>query len=177
VLSLAALANWEMAVLASIQGASGTPEERDAQITRSGMYAEYPAIFSAYLQLVHMSGDPVITLEALRRAVFLAWYSFKEPSIDSGIAELPESSVRDVMQVLDSAIATGRTDDELRWMLAWYDRRFGYVFEHFGPVRELESFVADVPVDAVGSRVNAVAAFQGRGQLGVYWAAVLGSPS
>ena len=44
VLSLEALANWESAVLASIRGATGTIEERDAQITRSGMYAEYPAI-------------------------------------------------------------------------------------------------------------------------------------
>ncbi|MEO6877661.1 MAG: hypothetical protein ABI205_04210, partial [Gemmatimonadaceae bacterium] len=114
VLSLAALANWEMAVLASIRGASGTAQERDAQITRSGMYAEYPAIFSAYLELVHLSGDEAISLEALKRAVFLAWYSFKVPSIESGIAELPESSVRDVMQSLGSTIAGRRTDDELR---------------------------------------------------------------
>ena len=50
-LSLAALANWEMSVLASIAGATGTLEERDAQITRSGMYAEYPAIFAGYFEL------------------------------------------------------------------------------------------------------------------------------
>jgi len=51
-LSLTALAGWEMAVLGSIRGASGGIEERDAQITRSGIYAEYPAIFTGYLDLV-----------------------------------------------------------------------------------------------------------------------------
>lgn len=159
-----------MAVLASIRGASGSAEERDAQITRSGMYAEYPAIFGAYLELVHLSGDPDIALEALKRAVFLTWYSFKEPSIESGIAELPESSVRDVIRSLDSAISGGRTDDELRWMLAWYNRHFGYVFEHFGPVRDLDTFVQDVVLDDIASYV-AASAFTGRGQLGVYWSA------
>ena len=158
-----------MAVLASIRGASGTAQERDAQITRSGMYAEYPAIFSAYLELVHLSGDEAISLEALKRAVFLAWYSFKVPSIESGIAELPESSVRDVMQSLGSTIAGRRTDDELRLMLAWYHVQFGYVFEHFGPVRDLESFVDGVAMEEIGAQLGLDAAFADRGQLGVYW--------
>ncbi len=158
-----------MAVLASIRGASGTAQERDAQITRSGMYAEYPAIFSAYLELIHLSGDAAISLEALKRAVFLAWYSFKEPSIDSGIAELPESSVRDVMQSLGSAISGRRADSELRLMLAWYHRQFGYVFEHYGPVRDLESFVGGEAMEDVGAQLGPAAGFADRGQLGVYW--------
>jgi hypothetical protein len=170
VLSLDALANWEMAVLASIRGASGSAAERDAQITRSGLYAEYPAIFGAYLELVRLAADETIALEALKRVVFLAWWAFSAPSIDSGIAELPESSVREVMQLLESAIAGGRTDDELKSMLAWYHSRFGYVFEHFGPVRDLEDFVADVPVAEAQARVLA-GSFAGRGQLGVYWSA------
>jgi hypothetical protein len=173
VLSLAALANWEAAVLASIHGATGTPEERDAQITRSGMYAEYPAIFNTYLELVTLGDDPAAVLEALKRAVFLAWYSFKEPSFDSGIAELPESAVRDLMDALDRAIAGGRTDGELQWMLAWYADQFGYVFEHFGPVRRLEGFIDGLSArDAYGHRGEA-GQFVGRGQLGAYWKAVL----
>jgi hypothetical protein len=170
VLSLDALANWEMAVLASIRGAGGTAAERDAQITRSGLYAEYPAIFGAYVELVRLAADEAVALEALKRVVFLAWWAFSVPSIDSGIAELPESSVREVMQLLESAISGGRTDDELQAMLAWYHSRFGYVFEHFGPVRELETFVAETPEDEARARVLA-GPFAGRGQLGVYWSA------
>ena len=43
-LSLASLAGWEDAVLASLRGATGTLEERDRQIERSGLFGEYPAI-------------------------------------------------------------------------------------------------------------------------------------
>jgi hypothetical protein len=171
VLSLEALGNWEMAVLASIKGASGTADERDAQITRSGMYAEYPAIFGAYLELVRLCADEAIALEALKRAVFLAWWSFSVPSVDSGIAELPESNVRETMQLLESAIVSGRTDDELRSMLAWYHSRFGYVFDHFGPVRELEAFVRAVRDGLVADARPAATARSSadRGQLGIYW--------
>ena len=55
VLSLSSLSGWEEAVLASIAGARGALEERDQQIERSGMYAEYPAIMHAYIEL--MSDD------------------------------------------------------------------------------------------------------------------------
>lgn len=175
-LSVTALANWEMAVLASIGGATGTIEQRDAQITRSGMYAEYPAIFAAYLDLV-LDGDDAESLEALKRAVFIAWYGFRAPPTSSGIAELPESAIRRLLEGLDDAIARGRTDDELRVMLAWYDREFGYVFEHFGPVRALPTFIAGVDTRQVDVLRSAATRFSGRGQLGRYWASLSSPPA
>ena len=47
--SLEALAGWEDAILASLRGTTGTLEERDSQVRRSGLYAEYPAVLSGYL--------------------------------------------------------------------------------------------------------------------------------
>jgi hypothetical protein len=168
VLSLSALAHWESAVLASIRGATGSIDERDTQITRSGMYAEYPAIFASYLELLASPVDAAIQLEALERAVFLAWYSLVELPVRSGLAELPESSIRGAMQELDTVIRSGRGDDELRAMLAWYHDRFSDPFELFGPVRSLEAFIAGVsPEDAL--RLMAPASLDGRGQLGDYW--------
>jgi hypothetical protein len=172
-LSLSALANWESAVLASIHGAQGTVEERDAQITRSGMYAEYPAIFSTYLEHLRMADDAAAVLEALKRLVFLIWYSFKEASVDSGIAELPESGVRAVLQELDAAIMGGRVDAELQWMLTWYYDEFGVVFDQLGPVRSLQPFIADLTTADVLAQRSNTARFAGRGQMGGYWAAVL----
>jgi hypothetical protein len=169
-LSLTALAGWESAVLASVRGATGTIEERDAQITRSGLYAEYPAILAGYLDLVLDVDDAAIAAEALKRAVFIAWYGFNAPSTASGIAELPESAIRRLMEALGDAITAGRVDDELRAMLAWYSRQFGYVFEHFGPVRGLDALVAEVSEAAIGALVANPAAWVGRGQLGEYWA-------
>lgn len=172
-LTLQALANWEAAVLASLRGATGTVEERDAQITRSGLYAEYPAIFSTYLELAQAADDPGTRLEALKRGVFIAWHGLTEPPIQSGIAELPETEIRNTLIELDRVIRAGEGDEELRWMLAWYHAAFGYVFEHFGPVRSLEEFIRGVAADAALSHRDERARFAGRGQLGAYWAEAL----
>jgi hypothetical protein len=175
VLSLAALANWETAVLSSIRGATGSIEEKDAQITRSGMYAEYPAIFSTYLDLLRSADDPATRLEALKRSVFLAWYSVNALPVVSGIAELPETDVREVMRELDSAMAGGRVDEELRRMLRWYRDTFGYPFEHFGPVRHLSDFLdEEAGLNAGAADVPKSDSFHGRGQMGEYWRMVAG---
>jgi hypothetical protein len=173
-LSLSALASWESVILASIEGASGTIDDRDAQITRSGLYAEYPAIFATYLELAQLADDPATALEALKRAVFVAWLAFTAPSVFTGIAELPELQVRELMHTLNSAIVDGRVDDELRWMLVFYNAEFGYVFEHFGPVRALDELIAGRSLDDVYANRGDKARFEGRGQMGRYWMRVVG---
>jgi hypothetical protein len=172
VLNLNALANWESAVLASIRGAAGTIEERDAQITRSGMYAEYPAILDSYLELIDSQAPDEIRLEALKRTTFLVWYSFYAPSTETGMSEIPESIARRVMQLLDSTLTAERGDDELRAMLAWYRDTFGEPFEFFGPVRSLDPFIRDMTTDDARGAL-AASDFAGRGQLGLYWAQIL----
>jgi hypothetical protein len=169
-LSLNALAGWEMAVLGSIRGASGGIEERDAQITRSGIYAEYPAIFGGYLELVLDADDAAIAGEALKRALFIAWYGFMALPVTSAIAELPESAIRKLMTALDDTIAAGDDDDELRVMLARYAGEFGHVFEHFGPVRGLGALIAGVTPAEIASLAGDSARWKGRGQMGEYWA-------
>lgn len=171
-LSLNALAGWEMAVLGSIRGATGGIEERDAQITRSGIYAEYPAIFGGYLELVLDADDAAIVAEALKRGIFIAWYGFQALPVTSGIAELPESAIRRLMVALDERIAAGEADEEVRAMLAWYARKFGYVFDHFGPVRGLEEMIADVTPARVAALAAEGARWTGRGQMGEYWSAL-----
>lgn len=172
-LGLDALAHWEAAVLASIRGARGTPDERDAQITRSGMYAEYPAILGAYIELVTDSDDSGIRLEALKRAVFLVWHSFAVASVDSGISELSETTVREVMTLLDARLERGEADEELRLMLACYRDSFGYPFDYFGPVRSLDRFIRDVTSDDA-RRALIDNRFKNRGQLGTYWSTAVG---
>jgi hypothetical protein len=171
-LSLDALANWEAAVLARIAGATGTPDERDAQITRSGLYAEYPAIIRAYGEV---SGpERETSLEVTKRTLFLIWHSFKALPVDSGISEVAESTVREVFARLEATIAGGRADDELRWMLAWYRDTFPEPFDTFGPVRSLDAFIRDVSTEDALDGLRA-SSFTGRGQLGMYWSSLLGS--
>jgi hypothetical protein len=171
-LSLDALANWEAAVLARISGATGTPDERDAQITRAGLYAEYPAIIRSYFEV---SGpEPETSLEVIKRTVFLVWNSFKALPVDSGISEIAESTVREVFARLDAAIGGGRADDELRWMLAWYYDSFPEPFDTFGPVRQLDEFIRDVSAEQALEHLRG-SAFRARGQLGMYWSSLVGS--
>lgn len=171
-LSLDALANWEAAVLARISGASGTPDERDAQITRAGLYAEYPAIIRAYFEVG--GPEPETGLEVTKRTLFLIWHSFKVLPVDSGIAEVAESTVREAFGGLEATISSGQGDDELRWMLAWYRDTFPEPFDTFGPVRNLDAFIRDVSTEDALEHLRAYS-FVGRGQLGMYWLALLGS--
>jgi hypothetical protein len=167
--SLDALAGWESAVLASLRGAKGTIEERDRQVTRAGLYAEYPAIVRSYLELL---ADDRSSAEALKRAVFIVWFSTVEPSPNSGISEIPEGLAREVMQQLDARARTSGLDDEFVSMLAWYRSILPAAFDLYG---------ADEPTSAATSGVShddwrdrfAPAQFNNRGQLGTYWQSLL----
>jgi hypothetical protein len=136
------------------------------------MYAEYPTIFGSYVELAR-SEDPAVALEALKRGVFLAWAAARSLPVDTGLTELPESEVRELMKTLDAAIKAGRMDEELRLMLAWYRDAFGEVFDHFGPVRSLDSAIREVSSRDVQARAASLIRTEERGQLGRYWRHVL----
>ena len=168
-LSLTSLAGWEDAVLASITGAQGTLDERDRQIERSGVYGEYPAIVRAYEELF---ADAESAGEALKRAVFLVWRSAMEAPTLTGIAPLPDGTVRAVIQALDARVRHAMLDEEQRWMLAWYHTRSPHLFELYGAtpalLRAAESRSAE---EWRGAGITG-ATMALRGQMGRYWTAV-----
>lgn len=167
--SLDALAGWESAVLASVRGASGTIDERDRQITLSGLYAEYPAILRSYLD--GPPDDPG-GIEALKRAVFIVWVSTIEPSPDTGISEIPEGLARDVMQALDDRLRTGMLDEEFLLMLAWYRSILPAAFELYGADASTASATSEVGYGDWRHRFVSTQ-FSNRGQLGMYWKSLL----
>ncbi|MEO7455126.1 MAG: hypothetical protein ABIY52_02620 [Gemmatimonadaceae bacterium] len=165
-LSLSSLAGWEDAVLASIAGTSGTLEERDRQIERSGMFGEYPAIVRAYAE--HFR-DAETAGEAVKRAIFLVWYGAMEPPALTGIAMLPDGTVREVIDALDARSAQVPADDELGWMLAWYHARSPYLLELYGATPALLRLVESRDADdwrRAGITREGMAL---RGQMGRYW--------
>lgn len=165
-LSLTSLAGWEEAVLASLRGASGTLEERDRQIERSGLFGEYPAILSAYVELF---ADPESALEALKRALFLVWHSSIAAPATTGIASLPEATTRSVIQELEARIRAGTMDEELAWMLGWYVAGGRFVLELYGATARLLAFAESTPPDAWRSRSITHDTMRQRGQMGHYW--------
>lgn len=157
-------------MLASIAGASGTLEERDAQIDRSGFYGEYPAILDAYHALFD---DPDAGLEALKRALFIAWYGGVAPPCLSAIRDVPERALRATMTELEMRLRHGASDVELRWMLAWYRGASPWLFEVYGGAAAVGDFVGEMPIDAWRSPRPEPGTLLNRGQMGQYWRALV----
>ena len=168
-LSLTSLAGWEDAVLASIGGAQGTLEERDRQIERSGMYGEYPAIVRAYQELF---ADPASAGEAIKRATFLVWRGAMESPANTGIAQLPDGTVRSVMDELAARVRRQESDGEQAWMLAWYHALTPLLLELYGATPELLRAAESLDREAWRSAQITLAGMAQRGQMGRYWSAM-----
>jgi len=169
VLSLTSLSGWEDAVLASVAGASGTLDERDSQIERSGLYGEYPAIVHAYVELF---ADPGSSLEALKRAYFLVWRGAMASPADSGIPPLPDGTTRVVIGELDAWARREAADDELVWMLAWYHALGPFVLELYGASPRLLELAESVDAERWREVGITTATMARRGQMGRYWSAL-----
>jgi hypothetical protein len=165
-LSLSTLAGWEDAVLASIRGATGTPDERDAQIERSGLYGEYPAIVNAYIEHFAVAES---ALEALKRAYFLVWRSAMATPAESGIASLPEGTIRIVIDELDAWARREAADVELRWMVGHYHALGPSVLELYGASPRLMTLAASIGDEGWRALSLLPGSMSGRGQLGRYW--------
>lgn len=168
-LSLSSLAGWEDAVLASVAGASGSVEERDSQIERSGLYGEYPAIVHAYIELF---SDPESALEAVKRAYFLVWRSAMALPADSGIPPLPDGTVRVVIDELDARVRRDPLDPELEWMLGRSHALGPFVLELYGASRHLVRVAEHAGAEGWREAGWTAAAMRGRGQMGRYWSAL-----
>ena len=59
-------------------------------------------------------------------------------------------------------------------MLAWYRDTFPEPFDTFGPVRSLDGFIRDTSTEEALDNLRSLD-FTGRGQLGLYWSAIVGS--
>lgn len=165
-LSLTSLAGWEEAVLASIAAATGTVEERYRQIERSGLYGEYPAIMNAYVELFD---DEESALEALKRTLFLVWRSAMFSPDVTGIAAMPESTARVVLEQLDGAIRGDLADDELAWMLAWYRDAGELALELLGATPRVLRWQDDIEPTRWRRLGLTPDLMRRRGQMGLYW--------
>jgi hypothetical protein len=168
-ITLRDLAGWESRVAMIVAQTRGDPEERDRALERSGLYAEYPAILSGYLALLE---DDASRLEALKRAVFLVWYSAIEPPMLSGIAELPESAVRATLEALERACREGSVDDEMRWMVAWYHEVGDYALLRTPGLPAVEALVARANPSEWEEADRGEARMADRGLLGRYWSSL-----
>lgn len=167
-MTLGALGAWEERLLRELSRCRGSLEDRDGELTRSGLYADYAALFGGYVELARDGEEPEDRLEALKRAVFLAWYEGAEPAPLSGLAELPELAVRGTLELLEERCRRGGMDGELAWMLPWYHAVAEYSLLRLPGLRCLEASLASLDPGA-WERERRPEAFRGRGAMGRYW--------
>ena len=168
-MTLGALGAWEDRLLRELGRRRGSLEDRDNELTRSGLYAEYAAIFGGYVEMARDGDDPAARLEALKRAVFLTWYEGAEPAPLSGLAELPELAVRRTLELLEERCRHGELDRELEWMLPWYHAVAERSLLRLPGLRSLEARLAALDPSA-WEQARGSHRLEGRGAMGRYWA-------
>jgi hypothetical protein len=154
------LGHKELELYSSVTSISGTIEEKNEQIKNLGICDKYKKIHSDYAKLNKSD------LEALKRGLFLIWYSRTEPSCYTGIADLDPDAEKSIIQTLDRRINKNATDYELDWMLSYYSS-FEFAFEQF---RDYKSFYTKLTSDKVEMPDSIHREeMKTRGQMGIYW--------
>ena len=150
----------ELEVYSSVISLSGTMEEKAEQIIILGYAEQYRKIHSEYAKLNKSD------LEALKRGLFLIWYSRTEPSCYTGIADLDPEAENAIIKTVDRRINMNATDYELDWMLSYYSN-FEFAFEQF---REYKSFYRKLTTEKT-EMPNSIdkKEMKMRGQMGIYW--------
>ncbi len=160
-MNLEELAKCELELYKKVCSLEGSMEEKDDQLKKLGIYNEYTTIHREYAK---QSKD---NIEALKRGLFLIWYSMVEPSCFIGIKELDPEAERKIIDSVDSRIKRGNTDYELDWMLDYYSG-WDFVFERFNNYRDLQGRLKDELKTELPTSIDREE-MEKRGQMGLYW--------
>lgn len=165
--TLLALAMKEERLLQRVAALQGLPfDDKEPRLRAEGVVDAYEAVYHSYAGLI---ADTATGDEALKRALFLQWIAFVEPTAFTGIGPLDRATQHDVLDALQQRIAGVRVDDELVWMLRWYDSITEWYFDGFPDFAVLRDFLVDKYPDIRLASIFTHDALQYRGQMGVYW--------
>jgi hypothetical protein len=90
----------------------------------------------------------------------------------TGIAPLPDGTVRAVVQALDARVRRAMGDEEQLWMLAWYHAWSPNLFELYGATPELLRVAEFRGAEEWRGAEITGAKMALRGQMGRYWTAL-----
>lgn len=161
------LALEECQILDKVRGIQGLIEQQEAELESSGIFDNYRGIYNKYVELA-VQGD----IEALKRALFLWWFDFVEPSFLTGLHELDGW---EVLEQLETLASTNKLDKELKWMLPYYylitDYYFDAILENELPA--LRKFLDENKNTSLPCTDFLSASLEGRGQMADYWLSIL----
>ena len=139
----------------------GTIEEINALIQKSEIPKQYSEIFTKYSEIADVS------IEALKRATFLLWFSRLEPFFITGMnLESQITQIKKIISFLDERIHKNKLDDEFIVMLNHYSK-WDFLFSDFSEFHHFSSFIEQNKFLEIGNqRINDI---ENRGEMGRYW--------
>lgn len=136
-----------------VSSLNGTIEEKLEQIIELGISKEYKVIHQKYAELSSEN------MEALKRGLFINWFSVTEPTFITGINELDENAEEKIIEEVNERIKNKTVDCELNWMLNYY-KNWDYAFSKFEKIMSVEN--TELPKIEKQE-------MESRGQMGIYW--------
>lgn len=155
------LTNKENELLEKVEKVVGSIEEKNLILEQSGVLEDYKKIFNEYVQLHKKE------LEALKRCLFLYWYSISEPSCYTGLGEFDKERVEKVFNTLNRRLSKGITDYEMDWMLGYYSA-WDYIYEPFTEYNSIQEKMKEINKVEMPSSIDRNEMAK-RGQMGKYW--------
>ena len=138
----------------------GTIEEKQNQIVKLGISKEYKLIHQKYAELCAEN------IEALKRGLFITWYSISEPTFLTGINELDENAEENIVKEINERIKNNTLDFELNWMVGYY-KDWDYIFEKYYKFEHFKNRI----ISKVKTELPKIEKLkmENRGQMGIYW--------
>ncbi|AZB29335.1 hypothetical protein [Chryseobacterium balustinum] len=162
-MNLEELSKREIELCLKISQLKGTIEEMQEQISKLGISNEYKFIHQRYADMSS------IDIEALKRGLFINWYSICEPTFLTGISDLDENAENKIIEEINERLKNNNIDFELIWMIDYY-KNWIFAFSRFEKYELFyskiinEEFIEKTKID----RSN----MENRGQMGLYWNSV-----
>jgi hypothetical protein len=129
----------------------------------TGVHAAWQDIFCQYALL---GGHD---LEALKRAIYLCWTERSQDPLLSGVKDLDQGVVREVLIIADELARADGPDAELRWMLPYYYLVEPSYLDRFDDLDDLKRISKQDPL--LYRRECLKGPFENRGHMGQYWKA------
>ena len=161
--SINELADAEMVLIEELESVTGLMEEKTEQLKANGVFDGFAQIYREYVR----SDEP----EANKRAIFIFWFQFSEPSCFSGLYDLPKETNDLVFEKLEKLTLEGKIDSELRWMLPYYYSITDWLFDSFYKSSETMNHVLTHDGDRWFANLRPED-FVNRGLMGRYWSSV-----
>ena len=112
--------------------------------------------------------------EALKRALFLYWYSYSEPYELTGLYMLDKELSLDVLGKVNGIVKKNILDIEFKWMISYYYSIADFYIDQFKGFDELKK-ISRITDSLLWREYICKSCFTSRGQMGHYWESILES--